>query len=126
MLNQLMTLQRWVLHLIRKLDKWESEASIKLRSALAAERSCFVRTCLHSILRLLGEIIERIRANENEANQQRPTFWLEVEETIGWFYKQDTELDGLWVLIKKERATEKEFPNYGRIDGIAPMESLVL
>ena len=126
MLNQLITLQRWVLHLINKFDEWETEAPNKSRSALAVERRCFVQKCLRAILRLLGEVLGSIQASENEAMQQHPAFWLEVEGAITWLYKQDTELDGVWVLITKESAIGKEFPNYGRIDGLAPMGGLVL
>ena len=125
MLNQLITLQRWVFHLINKLDEWETESPNKSRSALAVERRRFVQKCLCAILRLLGEVMGSIQASENEATQQHPAFWLDVEEAITWLYKQDSELDGVWVLITKERAIGKEFPNYGRIDGLAPMGGLV-
>ena len=126
MLNQLITLHRWVLHLINRLDSWEAESQGKSRSSLRSERLCYVLKCLRAILRLSSEIIDEVSANEAEAKQQQPVFWLGAEMSTRSLYQQDSELDGVWILVKKERGMGKANPNYGRIAGIAPMKDLVL
>ena len=127
MLNQLITLHRWVLHLINRLDSWEAESEGKSRSSLRSERLCYVLKCLSAILRLSSEIINEVSANEAEAKQQQqPVFWLGAEMSTRSLYQQDSELDGVWILVKKERAIGKANPNYGQIAGMAPMKDLVL
>ena len=126
MLNQLITLHRWVLHLINRLDSWEAESHGKSRSSLRSERLCYVLKCLRAILRLSSEIIDEVLANEAEAEQQQPVFWLGAEMSTRSLYQQDSELDGVWILVKKERAIGKANPNYGQIAGMAPMKELVL
>ncbi|GAB3869227.1 hypothetical protein GCM10028824_15830 [Hymenobacter segetis] len=126
MLNQLITLNRWVLHLINRLNSWEAESQRKSRSSIASERLCYVLKCLRSILRLSSEIMDGISANEAEAKQQQPSFWLGAETSTRFLYQQDSELDGVWILVQKDRAIGKANPNYGRIADMVPMKDLVL
>lgn len=126
MLNQLIKLNRWVLHLINRLSSWEAESQVKSRSCVASERLCYVFKCLRAILRLSSEIIDSVSANEAESKQQQPGFWLDAEMNTRFLYQQDSELDGVWILVQKDRAIEKTNPNYGRIADMAPMKDLVL
>lgn len=124
MLKQLILLQRWIQHLIAKLDNWEAECAEKARSLIAAERLGFVRTSLSAILRLTCEIT--MAASSESEGQQQPAFWSKTERSVQSLYQQDSELDGIWILVRKERAIGKARPNYGEIREMEPMKELVL
>ena len=115
MLAHLKILRALVVQLIKKVDSWAAEANGKVLSARATDRLCYLRKALCGILRLVSEILEGVPDCEVEAAQEHPEFWLQVENDMAFLHMQDSELDGVLVLILKEGADERGRANYGRL-----------
>ena len=113
MLAHLKILRALVVQQIKKVDSWAAETTGKVLSARATERLCYLRKDLCGILRQVSEILERVPDCEVEAAQEHPEFWLQLENDLTLLHMQDSELDGVSILILKEGADERGRANYG-------------
>ncbi|TGE18671.1 hypothetical protein [Hymenobacter elongatus] len=126
MLNELTTLRRLTLQLIKQLHAWELESPGTGRTPRALERMDTVLRTLRIILSLGGKLAEMVPGSSLEAQQECPMFWYQLETEIVSLHKRDSQLDGVVVEIQKAGIGTKASCNYARICVTSPLEDLLV